>query len=304
MSALKTFFENLFKKKGKVEKVDLTRRFDLIGRVGQGSMSKVWRARDAMTGKVRAVKVLDKRKTQRFESRFIGLSKPTEGQVAIQLKHPNIVRTLEHGITTDDEQFIVMEFIEGVSLSYLVDMQNELMQKNRLRFIIEIGEALDHVHKNNLIFRDLCPRNVLIDNDHQVKLIDFGLVVPNTPDFRRPGNRTGTASYMAPELIKRQQTDHRIDIFSYTVTIYEMFTRKLPWDATETIDTVLQRINKPPRDIRELTPDMDEEIAETIMRGLKSYPPDRWSSARQITERFRDAERRLAGEKASDSEDD
>src|SRR5579872_1666520 len=127
------FIKVLFDGKGRPAKTDITRRFELLGRVGQGSMSRVWRARDTTSGKIVALKVLDKEKTERFESRFAPeLKKPSEGEVAVTLKHPNIVNTFEWGITYEREQFLVMEFVEGLGLSYLVDVQNELMQKLRL----------------------------------------------------------------------------------------------------------------------------------------------------------------------------
>ena len=118
------FLWDLFRKKTKVELIDLTRRFDLIARVGQGSMSKVWRSTDTFTGQTVAVKVLDFEKTERFESRFVGLDKPSEGEIAVQLQHPNIVQTLEFGWTLDHEQFLVMEFVDGLSLSFLVDVHD------------------------------------------------------------------------------------------------------------------------------------------------------------------------------------
>ena len=299
------FLKRLFKKKRKIQKTDLTRRFDLIGRVGQGSMSKVWRARDTMSGKMVAVKVLDKRKTLRYESRFAGLDKPTEGAIAVQLKHPHIVRTYEHGWTMDEEQFLVMDFVEGLSLSFLVDVQNEIMLKNRLRFSIEIGSALDYFHSQNWIHRDVCPRNVLLDEDYRVKLIDFGLVVPNTEAFQQPGNRTGTVNYMAPELIKRLRTDQRIDVFSYALTCFEIYTSRLPWDAGDTFDTVVQRINSPPLDIRKPMPEIDEQVAETIMRGMEPSPDMRWSTVAQMLEAFREARLRIegVGEEETENED-
>ena len=187
------FLKKFFEKKPKVVRTDVTKRFDLVGRVGQGSMSKVWRANDTVSGRQVAVKVLDKFKTARFESRFFGLDKPIEGEVAVQLKNKHVVNTLEYGTTSDDEQFLVMEFIEGVSLSFLVDTQNEIMQKNRLSFILQLGKGIKYFHEAGWIHRDICPRNVIVDPDNVVKLIDFGLVVPNTPPFQKPGNRTGTA---------------------------------------------------------------------------------------------------------------
>jgi serine/threonine protein kinase len=281
------FLKNLFQSKPRVAKVDITRRFELIGRVGQGSMSKVWRARDTMTGKLVALKVLDLEKTKRLESRFIGLKKPTEGEIAIRLKHPHIVETYEFGITTNDEQFLVMEFVEGVGLSYLIDVQNEVMRENRLRFMIELGEAIEYFHRQNWIHRDICPRNVLLDRDYFVKLIDFGLVVPNTEAFQAPGNRTGTAEYMAPELIRRQRTDQRIDIFSYAITCYEMWAKRKPWDAGETLEAVVQHINTPPTDLRKFVPDVDKIVAKAIMKGLALHPDDRWQTIGEMLEPFR-----------------
>jgi serine/threonine protein kinase len=293
MKSLKTLLKKLTERKPKVEKVDLRMRFDLIGRVGQGSMSKVWRARDVMTGRSVAVKVLDKEKTKKLESRFVGLDKPSEGEFAMQLRHPNVVTTIEHGVTTDNEQYLVMEFVEGVGLGYLVDAQNERMKRHRLSYSVQLGEAIEFLHKQDLIHRDICPRNILINEDDRVKLIDFGLVVPNTAKFQAPGNRTGTANYMAPELIKRQRTDQRIDIFSYAVTCYEMWTKRLPWPAADSFESVLQHINSPAEDIRDHAPGIDAQVADAIMKGLERDPRDRWQKIGDMAREFREAARRL-----------
>ena len=287
------FLKKLFKSGPKLPKTDLTKRFDLIARVGQGSMSKVWRAQDTMTGKSVALKVLDKLKTERLNARFPGLKKPAEGDIAVAMQHPNIVRTFEHGISKKKEEFLVMEFVDGLGLSYLVDTQNDVMQENRLRLMIQLGNALSYFHKQNFIHRDICPRNVLVDSEQQIKLIDFGLTVPDTPDFRKPGNRTGTASYMAPELIKRQPTDQRIDIFSFAVTCFEMFTKRFPWEGGETIEMVMQHINTPPDDIREFVSEIDEQVASAIMKGLENNPNDRWSAVDEMVSELRQARRRL-----------
>lgn len=284
------FFKNMMQGGSKVPKLDVTKRFQLIGRVGQGSMSKVWRAIDGNTGRTVALKLLDIDKTKRLEARFKGMKtrKPTEGEVAMKLKHPHIVQTFEIGITTKNEQYLVMEFVEGVSLSYLIDVQNDIMLRNRLRFMIELGEAIEYFHRQNWIHRDICPRNVILDSEYSIKLIDFGLVVPNTPEFQAPGNRTGTANYMAPELIKRQRTDQRLDIFSYAVTCYEMFAKKLPWEAAETLDAVVQHINTPPDDLKTHCPEIDPRISNTIMKGLAIEPRDRWQTIGAMIEPLRE----------------
>lgn len=287
------FLKQLFSRGPKIEKVDVAKRYQLHARVGQGSMSKVWKAVDPANNEVVAVKVLDKAKLARLQQRFVGMAKPTEGQIAVVLNHPNVVKTLSHGITTNDEEFLVMEFVEGVSMSYLVETQNERMKENCIWYCIQIGEGLNYLHSNEWIHRDLCPRNIVVTNEDVVKIIDFGLMVPNTPEFRKPGNRTGTANYMAPELIMRQPTDQRIDIFSYAVTCYEMYTGQLPWPAADTLESVLHHINQPPEDIRKFVPDLDEQIAQAVMTGLEKRPDDRWRTVRRMVNEFREAGERL-----------
>jgi serine/threonine protein kinase len=293
MSFLRSIFGG--RRRAAEHKVDVSQRFELVSRLGTGSMSKVWRALDRKSGKIMALKILDRAKTARFESRFSDRVKPTEGQVALQLNHKHIVKTYEHGITTNNEQFLVMELVEGISLAYLVDMQNETMRQNRLRVMVELGEALEYLHREQWIHRDLCPRNVLLDKEHSTRLIDFGLVVPNTKAFQEPGNRTGTANYMAPELIKRQRTDQRIDIFSFAITCFEMYCKELPWPSITgvTLEMMLKRINTKPRDIRELVPDLDDQIAKAIMRGLEAEPQNRWQTATEMVSELRQAHHRL-----------
>ncbi len=286
------FFKKLFGGGSAPKPVNIEERFTLQNRVGQGSMSKVWKAIDNKTGQPVALKVLDPAKLARLNARFVGMNKPDEGIIASVLDHPNIVRTMEHGITTDGEQYLVMEFLEGVSLSFLVDVQNERMKLNCLNYCIQLGEGLDYLHQNSWIHRDLCPRNAIVTDDDIVKLIDFGLMVPNTPIFRKPGNRTGTANYMAPELIMRQATDERIDIFSYGVTCFEMYASQLPWPSADTMESVLQHVNKEPKELQKLVPDLDDQIAKAIMKAIERDPNTRWRTVRRmLTELYTAAER-------------
>ena len=273
----------------KVATVHLKQRFDIVGPIGAGTMSKVFKARDLKLGRPVVLKVLDREQTTKLEARFPGLNKPTEGTMAVPLDHPRLVRTLDHGLSTDSEQFLVMEIIEGYPLKYYIDARNDEWRTHRLNWMIELGEALAYLHSQKLIHRDFCPRNVLVTSDLHIKLIDFGLCVPNTPPFRKPGNRTGTVNYMAPELIRRQPTDERIDVYSYAVTCYELCSGRLPWDSAKSMEALMSHLNTPPADLAELCPELDEAVVAAIMRGLDGSPNRRWPSAGAMVAALREA---------------
>jgi serine/threonine protein kinase len=287
------------KKKPIGPKVNIEKRFNLIGRIGQGSMSKVWRAVDNKSGRNCCLKVLDKPKTDALKKRFVGMNRPDEGEVAMSLNHPNIVRTLEWGLTTKGEEYLVMEMVEGVGLNFLIDTRDKRFVGNEFHYLIQMAEAVQAFHDAGYIHRDICPRNVMVTNEDVVKLIDFGLAVPNTPTFRRPGNRTGTAAYMAPELIKRAPTDLRLDLFSLGVTVYESFTYQHPWEnIPESLQAMLNHINAPPRDPRELKPGIDEDLAEFLLKGVAKDPSHRFQTGKAYAAAMEEMRELLASKAA------
>lgn len=236
-------------------------------------MSQVWKATDRKSGRIVCLKILDKVKTEALLKRFVGKKRPDEGVVAMSLDHPNVVKTYEHGLTTKDEQYLVMEFVDGYGMNFLVETRKIVGKE----FPILLGTAagIGHFHEKGYIHRDICPRNVMVTYDDVPKLIDFGLAVPNTAEFRAPGNRTGTANYMAPELIRRSTTDQRIDVFSFGVTCFEVFTGTLPWENAQSLEAVLSHINTPPRDPREFRPEMPDRLANFLLRSIATDPNDR-----------------------------
>ena len=260
------------KRKKSLPRSDISKRFDLRGRTGQGSMSKVYQAYDNKLGRNVCLKILDKAKTAKFEERFTiqGLNKPSEGEICMALRHPNLVTTYEHGMSQNGEPFLVMEWIDGLGLNYLIETKSAQLQGNRVNFVMQLADALAYLHSQKYLHRDLCPRNVMVDKEGIVKLIDFGLTIPYTPEFCRPGNRTGTADYLAPEIIKRMTTDHRIDIFSLGVTAYEVFTGQLPWERTMSSEETLRKhLNVAPRAPQDLNPDLDDDISAVLVRAIE-----------------------------------
>jgi serine/threonine protein kinase len=276
-------------RKSKAPVYNIDKRFELVNRTGQGSMSKVWKAYDRNLGRTICLKILDKEKTIAFEKRFLGLEKPSEGEVCTLLKHKNIVQTYDHGISTKGEPFLVMELIEGKGLDFLIDTRATELEQNRLDYLIQLAEGVEFLHKQGFLHRDLCPRNAMVTSDGVVKLIDFGLAIPFKPQFCRPGNRTGTTGYLAPELIRRQQTDQRVDLFSLGVTAYQVFTGEMPWEKGPSEKLLRAMLKVPGKDPREVRKDIDERTAKVLIKAIDRDPAKRY----QRPAEFREALRKL-----------
>jgi eukaryotic-like serine/threonine-protein kinase len=284
------FWAKLFgggSKGSKLKVANINKRFELQGRTGQGSMSKVFKAYDREIGRPVCLKLLDKEKTKRFEERFkgIGLKKPPEGEVCVSLSHVNCVKTYEHGLSTEGEPYLVMEWIDGLGMNYLIETNSPQMVGKKINYLAQLCDAITYLHGQKYLHRDLCPRNIMVDKDGTLKLIDFGLTIPYTPQFCQPGNRTGTVDYLAPEVIKRMTTDHRVDLFALGVTAYEMFTGALPWERSPSSEETLRRhLNVPPREPRDIVKKMEEDLARFLLRSVDRDRNQRYNSANQMKE--------------------
>jgi serine/threonine protein kinase len=272
------------KPKSKLPVVDVRRRFELLNRTGQGSMSKVWRARDMSLGRTVCLKLLDKEKTAKFELRFVGLNKPKEGAICTALRHKNIVQTFEYGMTTEGEPYLVMELVDGMGLNFLIETKSPQLPGNRISILAQMADALEYLHDQGFLHRDICPRNVMVTKDGVVKLIDFGLTIPNRPEFCKPGNRTGTPNYLAPEVIRRTSTDHRVDLFALGVTAYELYTMEMPWEKAQSLQTLLSHMNSAGKDPREHCPKMDKRTAQFLMKAIERDPNQRFQTAAEFRE--------------------
>jgi serine/threonine protein kinase len=262
--------------KGPRRRENLQRRFSIVSETSKGSMSRVYRAIDNQTGRTVCLKVQAREKNEAAKSRASASeTRPSEGEMAIQFVHPHIVRTLEHGTSTQGEHYLVMEYIDGVSLQYVRESRSARTAQ-KVELLAQAAEGLAAMHTSGFIHHDINPRNFLVDRDQNVKLIDFGLAVPNTPAFRRPGNRTGTVQYMAPELLRREPIDERIDIFAFGVLAFEFLTDRLPYDATNTTTMMLQRINSEPLDPAAVKPKLSEELCDILRQLTARRKDERW----------------------------
>jgi serine/threonine-protein kinase len=245
-------------------RLNVAKRFALLHEAVSGTMSNFYMARELDTDNVVGLKILDPAKTAAFESRFKGLPKPREGEVAMQLKHPRIVETLEHGLTTEGAQYLVMEYLEGPNMNTALAAHDPCLDGHRVRFIRQAAEAIMAVHEAGFIHRDICPRNFMLTNGRlDLKLIDFGLTVPATRYFMQPGNRTGTPNYMAPELVRRRATDQRLDVFAFGVMAFEFCTFELPW-RRGTDGMAAMTHDRPPIDINQLCPTLRPQLSKAI----------------------------------------
>lgn len=259
------------------KRVDLNERFQLVREAVNGTMSSFHQAIDKTTGKSVGLKILDTEKTSQFESRFKQLGKPSEGTISLAMKHPRIVETYEVGTLTDGRQFLVMEFIPGTVLNALINQRSPLLNGKRHIIMRQMAEAINVVHKAGYIHRDICPRNFIASPDcSEVKLIDFGLTLPASKDFQQPGNRTGTPLYLSPEIVRRKVTDQRVDIFSYGVSCYQLFTNEFPWPASDVTGRgALQHDSHPPTPITNYLPNLNPVIVKTIMQCIAAEPASR-----------------------------
>lgn len=277
------------------KKAELAKRWELRGRTGQGSMSKVFQAYDKELGRSVCLKLMDKEKTKKFEARFtaMGLKKPPEGEICSAINHANCVKTYEYGMTTQSEPYLVMEWIDGLGLNYLIETRNVALNGNRIGYLLQLCDAVQYLHDIKFLHRDLCPRNVMVDKEGVVKLIDFGLTIPYTPPFCQPGNRTGTMDILAPEIIKRRTTDHRVDLFALGVTAFELLTGQLPWERSASSEENLRRrLNTSPRDPIAMNPDLDEALSKILIRSIAREPTERFESCRQFKDALENLKRK------------
>jgi serine/threonine protein kinase len=177
-----------------------------------------------------------------------------------------------------------MELIDGVGLNFLIETKSEKLGGNRVNYLAQYASGIEFMHKSGFLHRDICPRNVMVSKEGVVKIIDLGLTIPYKPDFCKPGNRTGTTNYLAPELIKRTTTDHRVDCFALGVTAYETFTGELPWEKGGSQEVLKAIVNNAPRDPRELRENLDEKVAKFLLKAVDRDPNRRFQTPAEFRE--------------------
>ncbi len=264
-------------------------RYRIIGEVGRGGMGVVYKAQDTRLERTVALKFLTSPSTLGEESRerFIH-----EAQAISELDHPNICTVHEFDQTEAGEMYIVMAFYGGESLRNKIQ-RGPVAVKDAIDTTIQVARGLEKAHRKGIVHRDIKPANLLITEDGMVKIVDFGLAkLAGKTHLTRTGSTLGTVAYMSPEQAQGKEVDHRTDLWSLGVVLYEMLTGKLPFKAEHDISLLHSIIYEKPQRLKSVKPEVPPELERIVHRALEKRPESRYSSAEAMLEdlkKYRDA---------------
>ncbi len=260
--------------------------YRLIRQVAKGGMSVVYEGRRKSDDVAVAIKVITPEFTQLAEKLDEIFSKSSEGEIAIGMRHPNVVRTLEFG-RKGREYFIIMEYIDGLNLKQLIDTNSVRWSQDRFRIAVGAGRGLAYIHKSGLVHRDFCPKNILLAADGTPKIIDFGLAIPEHLKDKWRFDRSGTAAYMAPEQVRGQKVDARTDIYALGVSLYEILTGNRPFpDDHDRQRKMAYHLNVQPTSARQYNRNIPVALEHILMRAMAKAPEDRYPSVEALLREF------------------
>ncbi len=261
------------------QRVKKEKRFELIEEIGRGGMGIVYKAKDLLLNRIVAYKILPSNLKENPEAvqNFLREARATAG-----LNHKNIVTIFD--IEEEmGEYVIVMEFVEGVTLKKKIMELKRFSLKDTIRIISQICDALDYAHKNKIIHRDIKPNNIMLTKENFVKILDFGLAKILEDVMSLQTRSMGTPFYVSPEQIIGDQKvlpiDHRADIYSLGVTMFEMITGTLPFTRG---DISYHHIHTPPPAPSSVMKDIPSQIDRIVLKCLAKEPDKRYSNAIEI----------------------
>lgn len=269
-------------------------RYTILERVGGGGMADVYRAHDKLLDRSVAVKVLRSQFTddEEFVSRF-----RREAQAAARLSHPNIVNIYDVGL---DEQayYIIMEYISGETLKEKIEREAPLPVETAVRISIEIAEALEHAHQNNLIHCDIKPHNILVTRSGRIKVTDFGIARAVTSStMTNSGTIIGSVHYFSPEQAKGAAVGAKSDIYSLGIVLYEMLTGQVPFTGESPISIALKHLQEDPKPPRELNGEIPPLIEAIVMKAINKDPAARFSDIGEMIADFKMAQNYLSDDR-------
>jgi serine/threonine-protein kinase len=262
-------------------------QYEIIAKLGAGGMATVYRARQASVDRDVAIKVIrtDLMEDENFVARF-----RNEARLIASLQHLHILKVFDYG-NQDNILYLVMELLEGGSLSRLLRQSGSLPLKLAMRMLDQISAALDYAHGRGIIHRDLKPDNVLLDQQQNAFLTDFGIakMLGDTSNRTRTGMVMGTPAYMAPELWNGQTADARTDVYALGVMLYEMLAGVSPFRAETPYQIMHRHIYEAPPSLRSQGIALPVAVDRVISKALAKNPDERFFSAGELAAAFHQA---------------
>ncbi len=256
-------------------------RYEMRELIGVGGMAYVYKAYDAVDDRTVAVKILREEflSNEEFTRRFRNESKA----IAI-LNHPNIVKVLDVGFG-ERLQYIVMEYIDGITLKEYLDQRKDIRWKEAVHFAVQILRALQHAHDKGIVHRDIKPQNIMLLSDGTIKVTDFGIARLSRNELRATteGEKAiGSVHYISPEQARGEITDEKADIYSVGVMLYEMLTGRLPFEADNAVSVAIMQMQSEPTMPHTLNEEIPEGLEQITMKAMQKDTAKRYQSAAEL----------------------
>ena len=267
-------------------------RYRLEGLLGQGGMSSVYKAYDPNLRRAVAVKLVHSHLSNNPE--FIRRFEEEAAAVA-QLRHPNIIQVYDFNHDENGTYYMVLEYVAGETLQARLkrlagspEMDGRLPLAEAVKYGINLCEAVDYAHQRSMVHRDIKPANIMLDVHDQAILMDFGIAkILGSQQHTATGAVIGTALYMSPEQIRSEGVDHRSDIYSIGVTLFEMVGGRPPFESDSAMTLMMMHLNDPVPDLRRLQPGTPEPMVKIIERALAKNREWRYQSAAEMAQDLR-----------------
>lgn len=277
-------------------------RYEVLRELGRGGMAVVYQARDPKLDRVVAIKLIQ---ADAFAANIFGHIRERferEARALARLDHPHIVRILDYG-ELDDAPYLVMDFLEGATLK---DAKKPIPVETAVRILRPIVEALDYVHEQNLLHRDVKPSNIMITKREKPMLTDFGIAKWLDDDedqmtLTGTGVGVGTPEYMAPEQGLGKKVDHRVDQYALAVVFYELITGRKPFQGETPFATLMKQATEPIPDPRAAVPGLSESVKRFFDRAMAKNPEDRYPNLQEFLLDFDGLALQSRAEKAAKS---
>jgi hypothetical protein len=279
----------------------LAGRYRIEELVGEGGMSRVYRARDEVLERLVAIKVLHEHfgRDPAYVERF-----RREARAIAKLAHPNIVTVIDRG-EFDGRQFIVFEHVSGETLESLVEREAPLPVTRALTIAHQVARALAFAHDRGIVHRDVKPHNVLLAPEGAAKVTDFGIARSLEPDdtLTDAGTLLGTSHYIAPEQASGQPVDARSDQYSLGVVLYELLTGEVPYPGDNAMAVAMRHLRDPVPSVRARRPGLSPRVDAIVARALAKKPRDRFPSVEAMAAALEAALAEEHGARGPDDED-